>query len=71
MPTQRTTPRGFEFDPVTGRWLVAATVLAAVVLGLLAFTDRGSPRMDDQRKLEKGVTIPNPSQLSPPQNSAR
>jgi hypothetical protein len=38
---------------------------AAIVLGFLAFNYQGSPRMDDLAKVQKGVTIPNPTELSP------
>ena len=55
----------FEYDPVTGTYAVAVAVLAAVVLGSLAYTYQGSPRMDDKAAVEQGVTIPNPTQLNP------
>src|ERR1044071_2854375 len=55
----------FEYDPATARWLVVAMVIAAIILGALAFTYRGSPRMEDTRKLESGVTSPNPTEVSP------
>jgi hypothetical protein len=54
-----------EYDPVTGTYVLAALVLAAVVLGSLAFNYQGSPRMDDKAALQQGVTIPHPTQLSP------
>jgi len=72
--SQQMTPKRwdrFEYDPTTGRWVVATLVLAAVVLGVLAFGYQGSPRMDDRRQLEKGVTIPNPTELSPAQTTPR
>ena len=56
----------YEYDPVTGTYVLAALVLAAVVLGSLAYNYQGSPRMDDKAALQQGVTIPHPSQLSPP-----
>jgi hypothetical protein len=56
----------FEYDPVSGTYVLAALVLAAVVLGSLAYNDQGSPRMDDKASIEQGATIPHPSQLSPP-----
>ena len=56
----------FEYDPVTGTYVVAALVFAAVVLGSLAYNYQGSPRMDDKAAIQQGVTIPNPTQLSPP-----
>lgn len=52
----------FEYDPVTGKY-----VLAALALGTLAFSYQGSPRMDDLATAQQGATIPNPTQLSPPQ----
>ena len=55
----------FEYDPVTGTYVIAALVLAAVVLGSLAYNYQGSPRMDDKAALQQGATIPNPTQLSP------
>ena len=55
----------FEYDPVTGTYAVAVAVVAAVVLGSLAYTYQGSPRMDDKAAVEQGVTIPSPTQLSP------
>jgi len=55
----------FEYDPVTGTYVVAVLVLVAVVLGSLAYNYQGSPRMDDKAALQQGVTIPNPTQLSP------
>ena len=55
----------FEYDPVTGTYAVAIAVLAAVVLGSLAYTYQGSPRMDDKAAVKQGVTIPNPTQLDP------
>jgi hypothetical protein len=55
----------FEYDPVTGTYVVALLVLAAVVLGSLAYNYQGSPRMDDKAALQQGATIPNPTQLSP------
>jgi hypothetical protein len=56
----------FEYDPVTGTYVLAALVFAAVVLGSLAFNYQGSPRMDDKAAVQQGATIPHPSQLSPP-----
>jgi len=55
----------YEYDPVTGTYVVAGMVLAAVVLGALAFNYQGSPRMDDKAIAQQGATIPNPPQLSP------
>ena len=55
----------FEYDPVSGTYVVAILVLAAVVLGTLAYNYQGSPRMDDKAMVQQGVTIPNPTQLSP------
>jgi hypothetical protein len=55
----------FEYDPVTGTYVLATLVLATVVLGLLAY-NQGSPRMDDKAIVQQGATIPNPTQLSPP-----
>jgi hypothetical protein len=55
----------FEYDPVTGTYVLATLVLAAVVLGLLAYNDQGSPRMDDKATVRQGATIPQPSRLSP------
>jgi hypothetical protein len=55
----------FEYDAATGNVLVAAMVGAAIVLGFLAFNYQGSPRMDDKAKVLQGVTIPNPTELSP------
>ena len=59
----------FEYDPVVGTYILAVVVLGAVVLGALAVNHQGSPRMDDKAKLEQGVTIPNPSTLSPAQTA--
>jgi hypothetical protein len=56
----------FEYDPVTGTYVIAALVFAAVVLGSLAYNYQGSPRMDDKAAIQQGATIPHPSQLSPP-----
>jgi len=50
---------------VTGNIVIAGLVGAAIVLGLLAVNYQGSPRMDDLAKKQQGVTIPNPTQLSP------
>lgn len=55
----------FEYDPVTGTYIVAALVLAAVVLGALAFSYQGSPTMADKAAVEQGATIPPPIRLSP------
>lgn len=55
----------FEYDPVTGTYILAALVLAAVVLGGLAFSYQGSPQMADKAAVQQGVTIPHPTQLSP------
>ena len=55
----------FEYDPVTGTYVMSALILAAVVLGALAYNYQGSPRMDDKAALQQGVTIPNPTELSP------
>jgi hypothetical protein len=55
----------FEYDPVTGTYVLAALVLVAVVLGALAFSYQGSPRMDDKAAVQQGATIPHPTQLSP------
>ena len=55
----------FEYDPVTGTYVMAFLVLIAVVLGTLAFNYQGSPRMDDKAMVQQGVTIPNPTALSP------
>ena len=60
-----------EYDPSTGRWLVALLVLAAFVLGALALRHQGSPRMDDKRQAERGATIPNPTELSPAQSKTQ
>jgi hypothetical protein len=57
--------RRFEYDPVTGKYVLAAVVLAALALGALAFSFQGSPRMDDVAAARQGATIPNPNQLSP------
>ena len=62
---RRRFPR-FEYDPVTGKYVLAAVVLAAMALGALAFSYQGSPRMDDLAAARQGVTIPNPTQLSLP-----
>jgi len=56
----------FEYDTVTGKYVLAAVVLAAAALGALAFSFQGSPRMDDLATARQGATIPNPTQLSPP-----
>lgn len=60
----------FEYDPVTGKYVLAAVVLAAAALGALAFSFQGSPRMDDlataRQGATQGATIPNPTHLSPP-----
>ncbi len=56
----------FEYDPVTGTYVMATLVLAAVVLGLLAYNYQGSPQMDDKATVRQGATIPHPAQLSPP-----
>jgi hypothetical protein len=61
---RRRFPR-FEYDPVTGKYVLVAVVLAAVALGALAFSYQGSPRMDDVAAARQGATIPNPTQLSP------
>jgi hypothetical protein len=55
----------FEYDPVTGTYILAALVLAAVVLGGLAFSYQGSPQMSDKAAVQQGATIPHPTQLSP------
>jgi hypothetical protein len=57
----------FEYDATTANWLIAAMVLAAAVLGVVAFSDKGSPRVADKATLQSGATIPNPSELSPAQ----
>jgi hypothetical protein len=62
---RRRFPR-FEYDPVTGKYVLAAVVLAAVALGALALSHQGSPRMDDVAAARQGATIPSPTQLSPP-----
>ena len=64
-PRKRRQIGRFEYDAATGDVLVAATVGAAIVLGFLAFNYQGSPRMDDLAKVQQGVTIPNPTELSP------
>ena len=51
----------FEYDAVTGTYVMATLVLAAVVLGLLAFNYQGSPRMDDKAAVRQGTTIPHPA----------
>jgi hypothetical protein len=56
----------FEYDPVSGTYVLAALVLVAVVLGSLAYNGQGSPQMDNKASVEQGATIPHPSQLSPP-----
>ena len=56
----------FEYDPVTGTYVLATLVLAVVVLGLLAYNYQGSPRMDDKAIVQQGATIPNPAQSFPP-----
>jgi hypothetical protein len=56
----------FEYDPVTGTYVIAVLVFAVVVLGSLTFNYQGSPRMDDKAAVQQGATIPHPSQLSPP-----
>lgn len=63
----------FEYDPVTGKYVLAAAVLAALALGALVFSDQGSPRMDDLATARQGATIPSPTQLSlpPASGSAR
>ena len=55
----------FEYDPVTGTYVLAVVVLAAVVLGSLAYNYQGSPRTDEKASAQQGVTIPKPIQ-SPP-----
>jgi hypothetical protein len=55
----------FEYDPVTGTYVLAAVVLAVVVLGALALSDRGSPRMDDGAAALRGVTTARPSATPP------
>ena len=55
----------FEYDSVSGTYVVAVLVLAAVVLGTLAYNYQGSPRMDDKAIVQQGATIPHPSLLSP------
>ena len=55
----------FEYDPVTGTYVMSALILFAVVLGTLAFNYQGSPRMDDKATAQQGATIPHPTQLSP------
>jgi hypothetical protein len=55
----------FEYDPVSGTYVLAALVFAAVVLGSLAYNYQGSPRMDDKAAVRQGATIPHPTQLSP------
>jgi hypothetical protein len=55
----------FGYDPVSGTYVLAALVFAAVVLGLLAYNYQGSPRMDDKAAARQGATIPHPTQLSP------
>ena len=54
-----------EYDPVTGTYVMSVLVFVAVVLGALAYNNQGSPRMDDKAALQQGVTIPNPTELSP------
>jgi hypothetical protein len=59
----------FEYDPVTGKYVLAAVVLAALALGALAFSFQGSPRMDDVAAARQGATIqlsPAPVPASPP-----
>ena len=51
----------FEYDAVTGTYVMATLVLAAVVLGLLAFNYQGSPRMDDKAAVRHSTTIPHPA----------
>ena len=70
-PTARKRFGQVEYDPSTGRWLVAVLVLAAFVLGALALNNQGSPRMDDKRQIGQGATIPNPTELSPAQTTTR
>jgi hypothetical protein len=55
----------FEYDPVTGTYVMSALILFAVVLGALAYNYQGSPRMDDKAALQQGATIPHPTELSP------
>lgn len=55
----------FEYDTATGNVVIAAAAAAVAVLGFLAFNWQGSPRMDDKAKILQGVTIPNPTELSP------
>jgi hypothetical protein len=62
-------PRQLRFDPVTGPYVLGALVIAAAVLGFLALTHQGSPRMDDKAIQQQGATIPNPTALSPAQTS--
>jgi hypothetical protein len=56
----------FEYDPVTGTYVMSALVLVAVVLGALAYNYQGSPRMDDKAALQQGATISHPTELSLP-----
>jgi len=55
----------FEYDPVTGTYVMSVLILFAVVLGALAYNYQGSPRMDDKAALQQGATIPHPTELSP------
>ena len=55
----------FEYDGATANVVIAFAVVAAAVLGFLALNWQGSPRMDDKAKVLQGVTIPNPTELSP------
>jgi hypothetical protein len=64
-PKKRRRIGRLEYDAATGDVLVAGMVGAAIVLGFLAFNYQGSPRMDDLAKVQQGVTIPNPTELSP------
>jgi hypothetical protein len=64
-PRRRRRLGRFEYDVAPANVLVAATVGAAIVLGFLAFNYQGSPRMDEKAKVLQGVTIPNPTELSP------
>lgn len=64
-PRKRRRIGRFEYDAAMGNVVIAALAGVAIVVGFLAFSHQGSPRIDDLAKLRHGVTIPNPTELSP------
>ncbi len=66
MPQQATQKSRFEYDAATAMWLLGIMLVAAIILGFVAASYQSNPRMADQHKIDKRVTIPSPDALSPP-----